>query len=140
MPNMEETRKNAERSIKPFAREGIVPVVTGFLGATADGRITTLGRGGSDYSASIISRAVGSQEVWIWTDVNGVYNKDPVFNPDAIFYPELTFEQADAMAKAGAKVLHSKTLEPLSGTGITLFVKNTFNPEHPGTKVLPSIS
>lgn len=139
-PDMEATKRNAELRVVPLIRDGIVPVITGFLGGTKEEKVTTLGRGGSDFSASIIGRAVGACEVWIWTDVDGVYDKDPRNNPDARIYSELTFEQADAMAKAGAKVLHAKTLEPLSGSSITLFVKNSFKPDYPGTKVLPSKS
>ncbi len=138
IPDIEKTRAKALLFL-PLINDGVVPVITGFLGATNDGKITTLGRGGSDFSASIIGEALKSKEVWIWTDVDGVYDKDPRYNPDARIYEELSFEEADTMAKAGAKVLHQKTLDPLFGTNIVLRVKNSFNPEFPGTTVLPSL-
>lgn len=136
-PNMERTRMKAEALLLPLARSGITPIVTGFLGKTPDGKITTLGRGGSDFSATLIGWAIRAREVWIWTDVDGVYTADPNKDPSAQIIFEMSMELADQMAKAGVKVLHSRTLEPLMGTEISLRVKNTFNPQFPGTLIRP---
>lgn len=139
-PDMERTRLKADALLVPLVRSGITPVATGFLGKTPDGRITTLGRGSSDLAATLIGWAIGAKEVWIWTDVDGIYTADPNRDPTARIIYQMPMEQADEMAKAGAKVLHSKTLEPLMGTNISLRVKNTFNPTFPGTLVMPNSS
>lgn len=136
-PDLERTSVNARMLIYPLLRRGITPVVTGFLGRTADNRITTLGRGGSDFSASFIGRAINAKEVVICTDVDGVYASDPNKDPNAKIIHEMTMKEADNMAKAGAKVLHARTLEPLMSTRIFLRVKNTFNYDSPGTLVIP---
>lgn len=130
-----DTEKNAQHILNPLLKADIIPVVTGFIGSTSDGKITTLGRGGSDYTASIIGRVIKAGEVWIWTDVDGVYTTDPKVDKDAKVIPEMTYELADVMAKDGHKVLCSRTIEPLFGTKIVLRVKNTFNPSAPGTKI-----
>lgn len=136
-PDFEKTSIYADRVIRPLLENGIIPVVTGFIGATEDGKITTLGRGGSDYTASILGRVLGADEVWIWTDVDGIYTADPRYHPDAEVLNELSQFRAAHMAKAGARVLYSKTLEPLIGTDITLRIKNTFNPNSEGSRVIP---
>jgi len=135
VPNLEKTKIYAERKIRPLLDNDVVPVVTGFIGATKDNHTTTLGRGGSDYTASILGRVLNAKEVWIWTDVDGVYSADPRNNPEAKILSELTYATADRMAKAGARVLYPKTVEPLEDTDITLRVKNTFNSTFIGTKI-----
>lgn len=132
-PNDEKTLVRARR-IPRYLDENIIPVMTGFIGATEDGRFTTLGRNGSDYSASYLAKLFPAEEVIIWTDVDGIYDKDPNKFDDAVVLPYLTFEQADIMAKNGAK-LQPRTIEPLFGTSIRLRVKNTFNPDAPGTLI-----
>jgi aspartate kinase len=114
---------------------GEVPVVTGFIGKTADGRVTTLGRGGSDYTAAILGAAVGSDEIEIWTDVPGVMSSDPRVVPEAHTIPVLSFNEAAELAYFGAKVLHPKTILPAVRSGIPVRVKNTFEPAHPGTVI-----
>jgi aspartate kinase len=121
-------------------RQGTVPVVTGFNGATADGRPTTLGRGGSDYSAAILSAALDAAELWIWTDVDGIMSADPRLVPDAQVLEEITYAEAAELAYHGAKVLHPRTLAPLSEKKIPVWSKNSFAPEKPGTKIVPAIS
>jgi len=113
----------------------VVPVVTGFIGATRDGVVTTLGRGGSDYSAALLGAYVDSAEVWIWTDVDGVMTTDPRLAPDARVIPVLSYGEVGEMAYFGAKVLHAKTVQPLVERGIPVRVKNTFNPAAEGTLI-----
>ena len=131
----EETEATVRRELLPLLDHRIVPVVTGFIGATRDGVITTLGRGGSDYSAALLGAYVDSDEVWIWTDVDGVMTADPRMVPDARVIPVLSYGEVGEMAYFGAKVLHSKTVQPLVERGIPIRVKNTFNPAHAGTLI-----
>ena len=118
-------------------QKGGVPVITGFIGATKSGVVTTLGRGGSDYSAGILGAALDADGVWIWTDVNGVMTADPRVVPDAQTLPELSFREVSELAYYGAKVLHPKTIRPVIERRIDLWIKNTFNPSHPGTLIAP---
>lgn len=113
---------------------GHVPVVSGFVGAAADGRTTTLGRGGSDLSAAVLGRALGAERVEIWTDVDGVLSADPCLVPSAFTLPRLSYGQAAELARRGAKVLHPGTLQPLAG-GIPLLVRNTLRPAGPATRI-----
>jgi aspartate kinase len=113
-----------------------VPVVTGFIGRTRDGAPTTLGRGGSDYTAAILGAALGAEEVEIWTDVDGVLSADPRVVPEAHTIGELSFAEAAELAYFGAKVLHPKTLLPATRRGIPVRVRNTWRPRHPGSRVV----
>jgi len=139
-PLMEPTREKARAKLLPLLRQGTLPVITGFNGATADGRPTTLGRGGSDFSASILSAALDASELWIWTDVDGIMSADPRLVPDAEVLAEVTYAEAAELAYAGAKVLHPRTLAPLAEKKIPVWSKNSFAPEKPGTKIVPAIS
>jgi aspartate kinase len=136
-PDMDATRANAERLVAPLLAGGVVPVITGFIGATKAGVTTTLGRGGSDFSAAIFGVALEASAVWIWTDVPGVMTADPRVAKDARTLPELTFREISELAFYGAKVLHPKTIRPVIERGIALWVKNTFQPDHPGTRIIP---
>src|SRR4051812_39970392 len=138
-PLMEPTREKACARLLPFFEQGVMPVITGFNGATADGRPTTLGRGGSDFSASILAAALDAAELWIWTDVDGIMSADPrlVKNPRVL--PEVTYAEAAELAYAGAKVLHPRTLAPLAERKIPVWSKNSFAPEKPGTRIVPKI-
>jgi len=109
--------------------------VTGFIGATADGALTTLGRGGSDYSATILGAALDAEEIIIWTDVEGVLTADPRLVGDARTIPEISYREAAELAYFGAKVLHPKTLRPVLPAGIPVWIRNSFAPEKPGTKI-----
>jgi aspartate kinase len=102
-----------------------VRIVTGFVGGTADGRTTVLGRGGSDYTAAILGAALGADQVEIWTDVDGILSADPHLVDGALTLEHLSYEEALSLARAGAKVLHPKTIPPLAATGIPVFVGNT---------------
>lgn len=110
-------------------------VATGFIGATADGRTTTLGRGGSDYSAALVGAALDADEIEIWTDVDGVMSADPRAVPDAFTLPALTYAEAMEMAHFGAKVIFPPTMRPAMAKSIPLRVKNTFNPDGPDTRI-----
>src|ERR1035438_9668586 len=139
-PLMEPTRTKARARVLPLIETGVVPVITGFNGATADGRPTTLGRGGSDFSASILAAALDASELWIWTDVDGIMSADPRLAPDAVVLDEITYAEAAELAYNGAKVLHARTLAPLVEKGIPVWSKNSFAPEKPGTKIVPASS
>lgn len=135
-PLIEETNSKTAERLLPLIEQGVTPIITGFIAATADGITTTLGRGGSDYSGSIIGRAVQAAEVWIWTDVDGVMSTDPRIVSEARTIPELTYREVSELAFYGAKVLHPRTMRPVMEDGIPLRIKNTFNPEHSGTVIL----
>jgi aspartate kinase len=113
-----------------------VPVVTGFLGRTERGEITTLGRSGSDYSAAILGAALGAEEVQIWTDVSGIMTCDPSVDASAQSLPQLSFNEASELAYYGAEVLHPSTLVPAIRAGIPVRVLNTMRPDDPGTLVV----
>ncbi|MGC2283034.1 MAG: aspartate kinase [Candidatus Acidiferrales bacterium] len=136
-PLMDLTHQRSEARLRPLLQQGIVPVVSGFIGATPDGILTTLGRGGSDYSATILGGALGADEVIIWTDVNGVLSADPRLVPEARTIPEISYREAAELAYFGAKVLHPKTLRAVMQAGIPVWIRNTFEPENPGTKITP---
>ncbi len=130
------TRSKTQSRLLPLLGRGVTPVVTGFIGATQEGAITTLGRGGSDFSAAIMGVALDAAEVWIWTDVNGVMTTDPRIDGSAQTLPELTYREISELAYYGAKVLHPKTIRPVVERGIALWIKNTFSPQHPGTQIV----
>jgi aspartokinase/homoserine dehydrogenase 1 len=117
---------------------GALPVVTGFLGATERGETTLLGRGGSDLTAAVLGWALDAERVEIWSDVDGVMTADPRTVPTAETLPRLSYAEATALARGGAKVLHPRTLEPLEGAGIPLFVGNTLRPHGRGTWIGPA--
>ncbi|WP_273842919.1 aspartate kinase [Rubrobacter calidifluminis] len=131
----ERTRQRCNRSVTPLLEEGMVAVVPGYVGRDPDGGVATLGRGGSDLSATVLGRALGSEEVWIMTDVDGVLSADPTLVPGAVPIPHLSYEQAGAFARLGAKVLHPRTMEPAEAAGMEVVVRNTFNPSFPGTRI-----
>ena len=134
-PRADETRQRSASRILPLFATGEVPVVTGFIGATQDGKLTTLGRGGSDYSATILGAALNADEIIIWTDVEGVLTADPRLVPDARTIPEISYREAAELAYFGAKVLHPKTLRPVLPEGIPVWIRNSFAPEKLGTKI-----
>ena len=139
-PLMDLTRERCGVVLKPMLVQGIMPIVTGFNGATADGRPTTLGRGGSDFSASILASALDAAELWIWTDVDGIMSTDPRVVKDAKVLDEVTYNEAAELAYNGAKVLHPRTLAPLEEKKIPVWSKNSFNLLAPGTKIVPQLT
>src|SRR6202008_1828799 len=129
------TREKSQKRIGPLLEKGIVPVVTGFIGATSDGLLTTLGRGGSDYSATILGAALDAEEIIIWTDVEGVLTADPRLVSEARTIPEISYREAGELAYFGARVLHPKTLRPVLPASIPVWIRNSFAPERAGTKI-----
>ena len=111
-PDMEATTQRSRECLLPAVSAGAVPVVTGYRGGTIAGQPTTLGRGGSDYSATILGAALRCDEIWIWTDVDGVMSADPRICPGATILPEITFAEAIEMSYYGAKVIHRKAVRP----------------------------
>jgi aspartokinase/homoserine dehydrogenase 1 len=134
-PHLDLTRQNCQARLRPLLQQGIVPVVTGFIGATTEGTLTTLGRGGSDYSATILAAALDADEVIIWTDVDGLMTADPRAVSEARTISEISYREAAELAYFGAKVLHPKTLRPVMQSRIPLQIRNTFAPERAGTRI-----
>lgn len=130
----ERTRERAAEHVAPLL-EGGVAVVPGFVGRSPEEAQTTLGRGGSDLSATALGAALGSREVWICSDVDGVLDADPVLVGEAALIPRLSYREASSIAGLGAKVLHPKTMEPAREAGIEVIVRSTFNSECAGTRV-----
>lgn len=135
-PLMDLTREKARGTLRPLLADGLLPIVTGFNGASRKGEPTTLGRGGSDFSASILAAALDATELWIWTDVDGIMTADPRLVPDASVLSEVTYREAAELAYNGAKVLHPRTLAPLSERQIPVWSKNSFAVEKPGTRIV----
>ncbi len=139
VPETDETRRLSQARVLPLLGSGTIPVVTGFVGSTATGVVTTLGRGGSDYSGAILGAALDADEVWIYTDVDGVLTADPRVVGDARTLDQVSYLEMSELAYFGAKVLHPKTTLPAIERGIPLRIKNTFNPTHPGTLVVANV-
>ena len=131
------TREQARRAHRALPHDA-VPVVTGFIGGTGAGETTLLGRGGSDLTAALLGWALSAERVEIWTDVDGVMSADPRVSPSARTLPRLSYSEATALARGGAKVLHPRTLEPLAPAGIPVWVGNTSRPGGPGTWIGPA--
>lgn len=135
-PLMDETRAQARAKLLPILDAGQVAVTTGFIGATKKGILTTLGRGGSDYTATILGAALDADEVQIWTDVNGVMTTDPRIVPEAITLPEISYGEAAELSYFGAKVIHPKTILPVAEKNTPIRILNSFEPTHPGTLIV----
>ena len=139
-PHLEQTKQRGREVLLPLLEAGIVPVVTGFIGATPDGRITTLGRNSSDFSGAIIAHVVDADELVIWTDVDGIFTANPHESAEARLLHELSYDEARALAASGAKVLHAKVLPLAAETEMVVWVRNTFNPQARGTRIgLPRV-
>ena len=134
-PLLEETETAVEAVLRPVLDDGMVPVITGYNSVALDGTPTTLGRGGSDYSAAIIANALNADELWIWTDVDGILSCDPSLTPDARLLEEVTYNEAAELSYNGANVLHPRTLAPLAELEIPVWIKNSFKPERSGTRI-----
>ncbi len=134
-PLMNVTAHQLKERIEPLVEKHIVPVVSGYIAATQEGVVTTLGRGGSDYTATILAAALKVDEVWIWTDVDGLMTADPKIIPEAKMLPELSYQEAAEMAIFGAKAMHPRALEPIIRENIPARIRNVFNPTNPGTLI-----
>ncbi len=133
VPHMEATGAQVRARLRSLLSEGRVVVTGGFVGATRSGVATTLGRGGSDYSAAILGASLDAAEIQIWTDVDGMLTADPRVVENPLLVPSLSFAEAAELAYFGAKVLHPKTIQPASSRKIPVRILNTFRPEAPGT-------
>lgn len=134
-PIAELTKDRVSKQLLPRMRYGTVPVVTGFVGSTADGVTTTLGRGGSDYSAALLAAALDARECRIFTDVSGVFSADPRIVPDAKPLPAISYAEAAELSYFGAKVIHPRTVLPAIEAGIPVRILNTFAPADAGTTI-----
>jgi aspartate kinase len=139
-PLMNVTIHQLNEKIGPLLEEKVVPVVTGYIAATQDGVTTTIGRGGSDYTATILGVALSADEVWIWTDVDGILTADPKVVSSARMLPELSYQEAAEMAIFGAKAMHPRALEPVIKEGIPVRIRSVFHPENPGTLITDRLS
>lgn len=139
---MEETLRAIQayfKKVPPHRSKRPIPVVTGFIGSTQDGRTTTIGRNGSDFTAAIIGSALHASLIEIWTDVDGIMSADPKTVPSAFSIPEMSYEEAMELSYFGAKVVHPGTIAPAVTKKIPLLVKNTFNPAAPGTLITQAV-
>ncbi|MBV6520797.1 MAG: Lysine-sensitive aspartokinase 3 [Gemmatimonadaceae bacterium] len=134
-PLPERIAEAARRHVRPLVERGEVPVLGGFVGATELGIVTTLGRGGSDYSASLFGAALGADAIEIWTDVDGMLTADPRVVPDAQLIERIGFDEASELASFGAKVLHPSTIAPAVRLGIPVYIYNSRNPSGRGTQI-----
>jgi aspartate kinase len=137
VPLLPPTKARTAARLRPLLAQDGIPIITGFIAANADGITTTLGRGGSDFSVAILGQALDADEVWIWTDVDGVMTADPRLVAGARTIPTLGYREVSELAYYGARVLHPKTMRPCVENNIPLRIKNTFNPDHPGTVIVP---
>lgn len=131
-----ESSGRVRKRLKSLLQARIVPVITGYIGATPGGVVTTLGRGGGDYTAALIAAAMGAAEVWIWTDVDGILTADPKIVKSAHSLPEISFGEASEIASFGAEVLHPRALLPLANTTTTLRIRSALQPSRPGTAIV----
>ncbi len=134
-PDFKDSEIRAKKLFSRLFKEGVVPIITGFIGATKNGKITTLGRGGSDFSATILGRLLDAREVWIWTDVDGVMSADPGIVEDAHSLEEISYNEASELSYFGAKVIHPKAILPVYDKKIPIRILNTFNPSFKGTLI-----
>lgn len=134
-PFLELSKFQLRMRLQPMMDRGETPIVTGYIARSQDGSITTLGRGGSDYTATIIAAALKADEVWLWTNVDGLMTADPKIEPSARTIPELSFEEAVEMAVLGVKRMHPRALEPAMRENIPVRIRNTFNLDNPGSLI-----
>lgn len=134
-PDMTLTTQKVEQLLVPMLSRKIIPVVTGFIGATSNGKVTTLGRGGSDYTASILAICTHADEVWIWSDVDGMMSTDPRESETAQVIESLSYNEVAELAYFGARILHARMIHPLKAHKIPLRIKNVFKPQLSGTLI-----
>ena len=134
-PLMNYTAHLIRERLAPLLEKGVIPVVTGYIAANQDGIVTTVGRGGSDYTATILGVALSVDEIWIWTDVEGIMTTDPKIVPDAKMLPQLSYQEAAEMAIFGAKAMHPRALEPVIKENIPVRIRSVFHPENAGTLI-----
>ena len=135
-PDFDITTIKTREILLPLLESGKIPVVTGFIGSTPQGIITTLGRDGSDFSAAIVGSVLPADDVWIWTDVDGIMTADPRLVPNARTIPTLSYREMSELVYFGGKKPHPKAVQPVVRAGVGLRICNTFNPSHPGTRLI----
>jgi aspartate kinase len=134
-PLMDYTTHRILQTILPLFEKGVIPIVTGYIAADQDGVVTTLGRGGSDYTATILGVALAADEIWIWTDVDGIMTTDPKIIPSAKKLSLLSYQEAAEMAIFGAKAMHPRALEPVIKKNIPVRIRSVFHPDNDGTLI-----
>ncbi len=134
-PELVPTAQRVNSVLAPILQREMIPVVTGFIGATVNGVTTTLGRGGTDYTASVLSALLGADELWIWADVDGLMSADPRQHKQARVIPQLSYSEAANFAYFGARILHARMIAPLAENHLPLRVKNIFSPMQAGTLI-----
>src|SRR5215213_2258344 len=134
-PLMDTTKLRIHHKIEPLLKERTIPVVTGFIGSDQNGNITTIGRGGSDYSATIIAAGINADEVWLWSDIDGLMTADPKIVKDAIVLEEVSVLEALELSMFGSKYMHPRALEPVMDSKIAVRIRNANNIDHPGTLI-----
>lgn len=134
-PILDKVEEQVERLIKPLLSAGVVALTSGFIGSTRSGAITTLGRGGSDYTSTVLGAVLRAEEVWMWTHVDGIMSADPTFIPGARVIDVLSYDEVRELAYFGVRLLHPRAIEPLLPRSIPLRVRNPFNLEHGGTLI-----
>jgi len=134
-PEFGATAQRVEAVLRPILQRDMIPVLTGYIGVSAAGVTTTLGRGGTDYTASVISALLGADELWIWTDVDGMMSADPRQQRNVRVIPQLSYSEAADFAYFGARILHARMISPLAEVGLPLRIKNIFQPKQAGTLV-----
>lgn len=139
-PNLELTAARVDDLLLPMMQRNMIPVVTGYIGAAADGATTTLGRGGTDFTASVLSALIAADELWIWTDVDGMMSADPRKVPGAHVIAKLNYNEAAELAYFGATILHAKMIAPLADKSTPLRIKNIFKPRQTGTLVSSAVN
>jgi len=135
--DMKKTAENLKRNILPLLKEGMCVFIPGFFGVSETGDVTTFGRGGSDYSAAVVAVALGADTLEIWKDTEGYLSADPRFVPDARLISVLSYDEAAELSYFGAKILHPRTVEPIRKTNLNIAIKNTVNPDAPGSLITP---
>jgi aspartate kinase len=134
-PLMDTTKFRVHHKIEPLLKEKTIPVVTGFIGCDQNGNITTIGRGGSDYSATIIAASINADEVWLWGDIDGLMTADPKIVKDAIVLEEVSVSEALELSMFGSKYMHPRALEPIMDSKMSVRIRNANNIDHPGTLI-----
>jgi bifunctional aspartokinase / homoserine dehydrogenase 1 len=134
-PDLNLTRAKVEENLTPLLERKIIPIVTGFIGATPTSKTTTIGRGGSDYTASILGLCLRADELWIWSDVDGMMSTDPREVETARVIEELSYNEVAELAYFGARILHSRMIQPLKERDILIRIKNVYKPQLPGTLI-----
>lgn len=133
--DLELSQVQARKHLDPLIERSIVPVIGGYYGISYEGRVAVLGRGGSDYSAAVVTYILDASKLILWKEVDGIYSADPKKDPSAKFFPDVSYDQVEALARNGSKILHPESIAPLRVKNIPIEVKNFDNPNAPGSRI-----